>query len=468
MHRRVAAAIEASDPAADEENAALIAEHLEAAGDLREAFGWRMRAGGWAAYRDITAARVSWEHARHVADTLPDAHPDRLSMRIAARTLLCAHAYRVHVDISGGLFEELRQLCAAAGDKRSLVIGMAGLVEVHSVYGRVGEASRLAAETMALVESISDPTLTIRLSMFSIAAKLQTGEVTEALRWSQTVIDLADAELAQGAKENRMIDRPLAVGLAHALATRGTARCALGDPGWRSDLDQALGKSRSIGPLLHAGVMSYSYGLAIVSGVLVADDAALCDIEEALRIAERSSEDLALGLTRFALGLALAHRESPAERERALALLGQVRDMCLDGRLYQYTLAVVDLYTARERAKRGDRDGAIARLREAVDDLFHAGQLWSCIGGTAFLVEALLERGADDDVVEAEAAIKRLAAAPAGDGLVMREIWLLRMRALLARTHGDDTSYRDYRDRYRDMATEHGFEGHMKWAEAMP
>ena len=49
-------------------------------------------------------------------------------MRIAPRTWLCGNAFRVHVDISGGLFEELRELCAAAGDKPSLAIGMAGLV----------------------------------------------------------------------------------------------------------------------------------------------------------------------------------------------------------------------------------------------------------------------------------------------------------------------------------------------------
>jgi hypothetical protein len=61
-----------------------------------------------------------------------------------------------------------------------------------------------------------------------------------------------------------------------------------------------------------------------------------------------------------------------------------------------------------------------------------------------------------------------LAAAPADEGLVIREIWLLRLRALLARTHGDDTAYRDYRDRYCALATSLGFEGHMKWAEAMP
>jgi hypothetical protein len=71
-------------------------------------------------------------------------------------------------------------------------------------------------------------------------------------------------------------------------------------------------------------------------------------------------------------------------------------------------------------------------------------------------------------LAEAEAAITRLADAPADDGLVIREIWLLRLQALLARAHGDDTAYRDYRDRYRDMARSLGFEGHIAWAEAMP
>ena len=117
-----------------DENAALIAEHLEAAGDLRAAYGWHMRAGAWSATRDVVAAWVSWERARQVADALPADDPDRTAMRIAARTLLCGNAFRVHADISGSLFEELRELCAAAGDKASLAIGMAGLVDgAHDV-----------------------------------------------------------------------------------------------------------------------------------------------------------------------------------------------------------------------------------------------------------------------------------------------------------------------------------------------
>ena len=56
LHRRVAAAIESRDPAAAEENAALIAGHLQAGGDLHAAYGWHMRAATWATNRDIAAA----------------------------------------------------------------------------------------------------------------------------------------------------------------------------------------------------------------------------------------------------------------------------------------------------------------------------------------------------------------------------------------------------------------------------
>jgi hypothetical protein len=51
---------------------------------------------------------------------------------------------------------------------------------------------------------------------------------------------------------------------------------------------------------------------------------------------------------------------------------------------------------------------------------------------------------------------------------VIRDIWLLRLRALLARAHGDAAAYAHFRDRYRDMAKTLGYEGHIAWAEAMP
>ena len=85
----------------------------------------------------------------------------------------------------------------------------------------------------------------------------------------------------------------------------------------------------------------------------------------------------------------------------------------------------------------------------------------------ARLSNARLPSLADGDVAQAEAAIERLAAAPTDDGLVIREIWLLRLHALLARAHGDAAPYAHFRDRYRDMARTLGFDGHIAWADAM-
>jgi hypothetical protein len=107
-------------------------------------------------------------------------------------------------------------------------------------------------------------------------------------------------------------------------------------------------------------------------------------------------------------------------------------------------------------------------MRVAVDHLLRQGQLLWGVSATGVLVQTLLDRRADGDVAEADAAITRLAAAPTDNGLVVREIWLLRLHALLAGAHGDEAGYRDYRDRYRAMATSLGFEGHIAWAEAMP
>jgi len=176
-----------------------------------------------------------------------------------------------------------------------------------------------------------------------------------------------------------------------------------------------------------------------------------------------------LALARLALGVALVHRHTAAERDRGQTILTELSDVFLRRGYLLCDLPLVEVYAARERARRADRDDALPLMAAAADHLFREGRLllWG-IPATGVLVETLLDRGADGDLAEAEAAIERLAAAPADAGLVMRDIWLLRLRALLARAHGDAASYEQLRDRYRDMAKMLGYEGHNAWAEAMP
>ena len=105
-------------------------------------------------------------------------------------------------------------------------------------------------------------------------------------------------------------------------------------------------------------------------------------------------------------------------------------------------------------------------MRQVVDDLHKAGRPFFGVWGTGVLVETLLERGAEGDLAEAQEAIDRLANVPA-HGSAMRDITLLRLRVLQARTRGDDGAYRDLLERYLATATSLGFEGHIAWAEAM-
>ena len=105
--------------------------------------------------------------------------------------------------------------------------------------------------------------------------------------------------------------------------------------------------------------------------------------------------------------------------------------------------------------------------RAVIDDILASGEMAWCGPPTATLVESLLHRGADADLQEAQAAIDRLAAMPTDPGFVMYELPLLRLHALLAKAHGDEVASRDFRDRYRAMATCLGFEGFIALANAM-
>jgi hypothetical protein len=351
-------------------------------------------------------------------------------------------------------------LCTAAGDKASLAIGMAGLVIDHAFQARAREASHLASETWTLIESIGDPTLTVGLSFPAMYAKLESAEVSDVLRWSQRVIDLADGDPSKG---NFIVGSPLAL----AFAMRAIARYCLGRPGWRDDLRHGLAMARSADPMSYANVVAWVYLVGIPFGVLTADDRAVRECEAALQNAERSGDDFALAQARGALGVTLVHRHTAAERGRGHKLLAEVSEMCLRTGQALGDLPMIEVYSARERARRGDRDEAIPLMRAAVDQFREGQRLGLGLPVTGVLVETLLDRGADGDVAEAEAAIERVAAAPAEEGFVMRDIWLLRLRALLARARGDDVAYRDLVSRYRAMAESLGFEGHIAWAEAM-
>ena len=458
LHRRLATAIEQRDPASADENAALIAEHLGAAGDLPAAYGWHMRAGGWSTFRDIGAAKTNWVQARRIADKLPADDPNRLAMQIAPRALLCGNAWRIGGTVEETGFDELRSLCTAAGDKVSLAIGMIGLVMALFYNDRITEAAQLATECAALIESLGDPALIVALLPGTIMAKYHAGEVVETLRLAQRIIDLADGDPTMG---SLVIESPLAF----AQTYRAAAETSLGMPGFREHAEEALATARPYATDF-AGAVMFKYA-GIAHGAYLPDETALRETAEALSIAEQFGDPMSVACALTARGITLIYRDGPYS-EVGYDLLAKVRALALAHQYPLVAVPLVDTYTARRMGRTTDIDGAIELARAALDNLIASGDKWFRGLATTTLVESLLRRGADGDIAEAQAAIDRLAAVPTDPGYVLLELPLLRMRALLARAHGDDDAYRDLRDRYRAMATTLGFEGHIDWAEAMP
>jgi len=301
--------------------------------------------------------------------------------------------------------------------------------------------------------------LTIGAASAAASVLQEAGRSADTLRWSQMVIDRTSGDTV----ERDATRSPLT---ALALLFRGNSRWWLGIDGWRHDLDEAVAMAPNTDIITHPSVVTWKYH-AVPHGVLCADDAAVRELENALKIAEASGEDSSVGNVKATLGRVLADRDSDAERRRGLEMLADVRTMCVRQTYFLIHLPVLDLYALRDTEASDDFDHAVASMRQAVDDLIRDGQFVQGVWGSAVLVEKVLKRGTADDLALADNTIDNLANLPDDVSGVLRDVWLLRLRALLAKARGDKAAYRDYLDHHREMATSLGFEGHMHWAEEM-
>ena len=457
LHRRLAAAIAQRNTSAPDENAAMIAAHLEAAGDAREAFGWHMRAGAWLSNRDINAARTSWESARLLADHMGTDEAHRDVMRVAPRALLIGSSWRAADSIADTSFEELRELCRTSDTQVPLALGMAGLLMQQTHHGRNRESLRLIPEYVGLLDAIGNSDLTVALLYPAIYAKHEACEMSAVLQLAQRVIDLADGDPRKG---NILTGSPLAF----ATVMRASAKCALGQPNWKREFDQAIAFAR-VDPTTYVSTVMFKYILGVPSGALVADEQALKDTADALETARRCSEDFAVHMAELARGIALVSSDD-GDRSAGYTLLSQARSAAVGERFSVTFIPVVDLHIAAEKARTDDLDGAITLLRDVITEQLETGSALYLGAATSGLVESLLARGRELDLFEAQDAIEALAAVPTDPGFVLYQLPLLKTRALLSKSLRDTSGYRKYADEYLALAQTLEFEGHTAAALA--
>jgi adenylate cyclase len=434
-HRKLAAAIEARNPSAADENAALIATHLEAAGELTQACRWHLRAADWLRPRGLLAARAEWETARRIADGLPDDHEGVVAMRIAPRTMLMSTRFYVgdDVDIDDN-YRELRDLAVQTGDLTSLALATAGRIQSFAVNGnRVPEAASLATELQHMTTDIHCETATKSILLNAVAmARFVNCEFEAALK-------VVDAILA-------LPQEVPAVEIALASAIRGSIEICLGDyelgrRHLREPIEQ--GVSLPLPPVVHAEVMFFSAAM-VALGMSQADDL-LDDVREALRRAESFGDISGIIPAQYSYGIALLRAEDGSP-DAAIAVLERVRTSVQKHKMFTFAAATIDAVLEIDAAHKGQPDEAIDVLRASFSLHMASGsRLFVGCPGEA-LVGLLIERGSTDDIIEAHRIVDEWKTQR--PGIPAADLWWLKSRALLAKSKGDSGGYTELAKQY--------------------
>jgi adenylate cyclase len=435
-HRRLAAAIEARDSGAVDNNAALIATHLEAGGELVQAYRWHLRAAEWLRPRDVRAAHAAWESARRIADALADDYDGVIAMRIAPRAMLISTALYVGDAVGADqLYQELRDLTMRSGDLTPLALATAGRVWSFIVNDiRVPEGATLASELEDMVSGIVCDVATKAIILNSVAfARFADCEFDAALQVIDAILALPD-------------DVPTAEIVA-AQALRGVIEICLGDSKeGRRHFREGIEQARTLAPLNHAMISHYAGTIAAL-GMCKTDDL-VDDTREALRRAESFGDVSAIIAAGWAHGTVLLRAEN-ASRDEAVDLLGRAHTMIQKHKLGVIELTASGADLAIDAARKGRRDEAIDDLRASF--LLHIDSGSRVFVGRAgeALIELLVERGSIADLAEAHLIVDRWQARR--PGIPAMDLWWLKSRALLARAEGNSDEYAEVANQYLSL-----------------
>lgn len=434
-HRRLAAAIEARDPRAADENAALIATHLEAAGDLSNAYQWYMRAAEWLRPRDLAAARMGWENARRIADRLPDDDDDVIAMRVAPRSMLMSTLLYVgDTSDTDERYEEFRDLAIAAGDLKSLALGTAGRMFSLTVNDfRVADAVTILPQLDTLAESIELDAETRGIILNAMAfARFASCEFDAALQTVTAIIDLIP-------------DAP-AVEVAPAVALRGVLEACLGESeSGRRHLEEAYRQARSLPPINYAAVQVY-WAVMVTLGLYEAADL-VDNTRDALSRAEAFGDACGIVIARWTYGTVLL-RAGEEHRKEAIDMLRDARASIKKHRVGVVGLTTIGRDLAVDAAGHGKLDQAISELRAVQTQISGCSPVFGVVTKEA-LVELLVERGTVDDLAEAHRVVGQWY--DERPGVPALDLWWMKSRALLAKVEDRSADYADLAGRYLEL-----------------
>jgi len=387
------------------EQAALIAYHLEAAGELGPAAHWNARAAGWVGLSHPATALAHWrEVSRLTAQLEPDEQVVRLAMTASLRSLTLSWRLGAGADEVAGLYTRARTIATRIGSLGAEALAVGNYAAVRGFSGHGRSFLELSQEAVELGRRAGDLGILQTTRAPLQLALIHRGRLAEALAVGQAMN--ADAREHPEAGAGLALDSPLA----WSHYSQGLALMYMGDhPAARDLFRAAVVQAEADGSL---EVVCWSS--AHLSSVLCAMGdmpRARPAAARAVEVAERAGDGLSLALSyscRSALELVEDHpTPAAASARRTLAVVeehhaGRMLEPLAHARLAAAMLRLGDLAGGRREAEIAV---ALARSYESVVYEIAAGLVLARavrLDGDAVTAAALLD-GAEAGILGAGA-----------------------------------------------------------------
>ncbi|HEV7599138.1 MAG TPA: adenylate/guanylate cyclase domain-containing protein [Bradyrhizobium sp.] len=192
LHGLVARAMETLFKDQADEQAGLLAYHLEQAGQTIKAAQQNVRAAIWVGANDPAQALRSWKKVRELlVDQAASPTTNYLRMMACGQIVNFAWREGIAADDAKVFFEEASQLAVSLSDMRAHALISAAYGRILANGGSADEYVERTREAMALAEGGTDASVQITLKAILCHALRTSGRMSEALQMNTEAMDRA-------------------------------------------------------------------------------------------------------------------------------------------------------------------------------------------------------------------------------------------------------------------------------------
>ncbi len=201
IHAATARALIELNPDRHDELAALIARHMEAGEEPREAARWSARAAYWAGHSRPQDALRLWRQVTELAARLEE-DEEATALALSSRLQQLDYSWRLGMDPAEAeaLAAEATEIATRTGEKRSLALLKLMTSARPGVAHRASEWIEASTEAIALADEAGDVDLRIAIRSVGCYAEMCGGDLDRVDRVIAEILELSGGDIHAGAK----------------------------------------------------------------------------------------------------------------------------------------------------------------------------------------------------------------------------------------------------------------------------